>query len=544
MPSGPRPRGFAGRYLSTRLLQGIGITALILLAWQYLGPKIGSNVGAVPPPTRILQQYSRDGFEFYAHLAWGTIREAGIGWLVGNVLAIAVAGACTQVQPIRKVLYRLSVISYSLPIVAIAPILIILVHGELPMVVLSAMAVFFVTLVGTLVGLSSSGEERLEIVRAFGGSRWQEMWKVRSWSALPSVFAAIKMAAPASVTAAIVAEFMAGRGWLGVAILNSQQQLEVTRTWCLTIVGTVVSAIAYAVLAGIERPLTSWSRGAAAGYGIRTSSTVASETSGSWWRSSRVFVSTVPTIICVFVFLFVWQAVVQLDTSASTVTRGPFEVFKYIAVGNGASAHRSAVLGPLLDTLRDSAVGYGVGAGAACVLALVFLLLPAVGDALLPYTIAVRTVPLIALTPVLVLVFGNGLLLVGAIGAIVTFFPTLVNVGVGLRSAPEELLDVVKASGGGALTGAVKVRMHTALPMFFASARLAAPAAIVAALLAEWFGTGEGLGAIFAGSISQFEYSKIWAAVVAITLLGILLYSLVEQAERLSRRRHGLGSAL
>lgn len=537
-----KPSGVRGRYISVRLLQGATLTAALLLAWQYIGPHIGSSVGAVPPPTRILRQYARDGLPFYAHLAWGTMKEAAIGWLAGNALAICVAAACIQLPPIRKVLYRLSVVSYSLPIVAIAPILIILVHGEMPMVLLSALAVFFVTLIGTLVGLTSSVEERLEIIRGCGGNRWQEMWKVRSWSALPSIFAAIKIAAPAAITAAIVAEFMAGRGWLGVAILNSQQQLEITRTWCLTIVGTVISAAAYAVLAGIERRLTSWARDNSSGYGIGTNSgVVVSEGSAPRWRSSRLLRSTMPTVACVVVLLLVWQAVVDLDKSASAVTRGPIEVLRYVATGRGAGAHRAAILEPLLTTLRDSAVGYGIGAGAGCILALAFLLLPAVGDALLPYTIAVRTVPLVALTPVLVLIFGHGLLLVGAIGAVVTFFPTLVNVGVGLRSAPKELMDVVKASGGGALAGTVKVRLHTALPMFFASARLAAPAAIVAALLAEWFGTGQGLGAIFAGAISQFQYSEIWAAVATITLLGILLYAIVEQAEGLSRQRDGLG---
>ena len=119
-----------------------------------------------------------------------------------------------------------------------------------------------------------------------------------------------------------------------------------------------------------------------------------------------------------------------------------------------------------------------------------------------------------------------------------TFFPTLVNVGTGLRSAPPDLLDVISVFGGGTLAKTLRVRIHVALPLFFAAARLAVPSAIVGALLAEWFGTGEGLGAVFAQAISLFKYNQIWTAVVVITALGMTTYAVVERGERWSIERY------
>src|SRR4051794_41464975 len=96
----------------------------------------------------------------------------------------------------------------------------------------------------------------------------------------------------------------------------------------------------------------------------------------------------------------------------------------------------------------------------------------------MPVAITLRSVPLVAMTPLIALIFGRGYLGVTAVVSIVTFFPTLVNVAIGLRSAPALACDLVRVSGGGALMVMRKVRLPYAGPAFFASARIAAPAAI------------------------------------------------------------------
>lgn len=520
-----------GRRIVTTLIG----TACVILFWQFVAVKIGAHVGVVPSFTTVIGQYRSDGIAFYAQLAWSTCQEALWGWLIGNVAAVALAMVVVNVGFARKVLYRLAITSYSLPIAAIGPILVIMVHGDLPMEILAGLAVFFVTLVGTMVGLSGVNRDTIDVVRSCGGGKWSQMTKVRCWSALPSIFAALKISAPAAITAAIVGEFMAGRGALGVAMLNSEQQLDIARTWCLTLTGAVMSALAYGVIAVIERVMTSWAGHGGGDYGVATSEASPRASSG---RLRQVWGTLWPATVSLAVILVLWQAVVSYYKSVSTVTRGPLAIFQYLFTSAAAAGHQSEVLHPLLTTIRDAGLGYAVGTISGTALALVFLVLPSLGDVLLPYVIAVRTVPLITLTPLLVLVFGHGLVLVSVIGGLVTFFPTLVNVGTGLRAAPQSLLDVIAGFGGGTLTKTLKVRVHVALPLFFAAARLAVPSAIVGAMLAEWFGTGVGLGAIFAQAISVFKYNEIWTAVVLITALGMAAYAVVERGERWSTARY------
>jgi ABC-type nitrate/sulfonate/bicarbonate transport system permease component len=149
----------------------------------------------------------------------------------------------------------------------------------------------------------------------------------------------------------------------------------------------------------------------------------------------------------------------------------------------------------------------------------------------MPVAIALRSVPLVAMTPLIALIFGRGLWSVTVIAGIVTFFPTLVNVVVGLRSAPSQSIDVVHAYGGNSWTIIRKVALLAALPSLFASARIAAPLALLGAVLAEWLATGKGLGALMLNSTTTSRYDTLWAAVVVITVVSILVYGIIALIE-------------
>ena len=111
------------------------------------------------------------------------------------------------------------------------------------------------------------------------------------------------------------------------------------------------------------------------------------------------------------------------------------------------------------------------------------------------------------------------------------FFPTLVNVVVGLRSAPSLACDLVRAAGGNQAMVMWKVRLPYALPAFFASARIAAPAAIGGATLAEWLATGKGLGSTLVISYSASNFNNLWSGAVLLIAVSIALYGLIGVVE-------------
>jgi ABC-type nitrate/sulfonate/bicarbonate transport system permease component len=134
----------------------------------------------------------------------------------------------------------------------------------------------------------------------------------------------------------------------------------------------------------------------------------------------------------------------------------------------------------------DAGVGLIVGTVIAVLAAIAMVSLPVIEQVVTPVAIVVRSIPIVAMTPLLALVFGRHLLGVTVIVSLVVFFPTLVNMVLGLRSAPAVASDVVNAAGGSALQTIRLVRLPYALPALFASARIAVPAALGGATLAEW----------------------------------------------------------
>ncbi len=136
------------------------------------------------------------------------------------------------------------------------------------------------------------------------------------------------------------------------------------------------------------------------------------------------------------------------------------------------------------------------------------------------------------MTPVLVLIFGRGLLSVTINAGLVSFFPTLVNMVFGLRSAPVHAFDLMRAYGASDATILRKIQFPYCLTALFASAKIAVPGAIVGATLAEWLATGNGLGNLMLVSSSDSQWNTLWASVAVITMTSVLMYNVVALVER------------
>ncbi len=248
--SGPAPIGSAapspvhgGWTAPGRASGAIGIAGL-LAVWEVLALTVLRPSGVVPTPVAILQQMWADRGLYPPNLAT-TVSEAGWGWLIGNALAIVLAFAAIQVPAAEKALVRVAVATYALPIIAVAPILQVTMSGSAPKITLAALAVFFTTMTGTLLGLRSADRAMLDVVRACGGGKLAQLRKVRIMAALPSIFAGLRIAAPAAVLGAIVGEWMGGQNGLGIAMVASEQSAQVARTWGLAIVSAGVGGLAY-----------------------------------------------------------------------------------------------------------------------------------------------------------------------------------------------------------------------------------------------------------------------------------------------------------
>jgi ABC-type nitrate/sulfonate/bicarbonate transport system permease component len=258
-PADAAPAAGRDRWERTRrwLPGAVGVLVL-LVVWQVVGLTIFSETKTVPAPTAIWSEARADGWDFYWANISTTLEEAARGWVWGNALAILTAIVFVQIPFVERALMQVAVASYCVPIIVLASILNLQFEGSTPKVILAAVSVFFTTLVGMLVGLKSADRTSLDLVRAYGGGSWAQLWKVRLRASLPSLFAGLRIAAPAAMLGAIIGEWLGAENGLGVAMVAAQSTLKIERTWGLALAATAVSGIAYAATAVIGNLLTPW----------------------------------------------------------------------------------------------------------------------------------------------------------------------------------------------------------------------------------------------------------------------------------------------
>ena len=212
---------------------------------------------------------------------------------------------------------------------------------------------------------------------------------------------------------------------------------------------------------------------------------------------------------------------------------GPF--FSKYALSDERNVVR-ATLYTTLGTLAALALGGAVG----IVLAALFVLFRPLERALLPWTIASQTIPIIALVPVLLLILGNfgitiqtSLLPTAIIGAYICFFPVVVSTVKGLRAVDPLALDLMKSYAATPLQVFFKVRFPAAVPFFFTGLKLGTAAALVGALVAETESNNRrGLGFQILGQVQSGNVADVWILLIISGLLGIGLVALVSFLQR------------
>ena len=219
-----------------RRLPAIVAVGTILVAWQIVAWTVLAGTHLLPGPIEIVRGIAADWHLYPRNIA-ATVSVAARGFLFGNAIAIALALICILWPRSEGPVMQVAVVAYAVPLLAITPILVVMFSGDRARVIVSALAVFFATLVGTHTGLKQADRTSLDMVTAYGGGTWAQLVKVRFWACLPYVFAALRIAAPTAILGA-------DRG-LGIAIVVSEQNLNSVRTLGMGAVAATVAGLAY-----------------------------------------------------------------------------------------------------------------------------------------------------------------------------------------------------------------------------------------------------------------------------------------------------------
>ena len=238
-----------------------GGTALAALvgAWQiaergafHLDPLL------VPSPVEVAEALWQNR-GLLAENAWVTLKEVVLGFALAVAVGVLFAVALHLSEPLRLAFYPVLVASQTIPIVAIAPILVVWFgYGITPKLWIIALICFFPITVNTLDGLRSVDSEATKMMRTLDASRGQILIRVESPSALPYFFSGAKIAAAVAVIAAFIAELAGGESGLGVLIRQDTAILETARAFAAIALLSAIAIVLFALLALVERRVVTW----------------------------------------------------------------------------------------------------------------------------------------------------------------------------------------------------------------------------------------------------------------------------------------------
>jgi ABC-type nitrate/sulfonate/bicarbonate transport system permease component len=194
--------------------------------------------------------------------------------------------------------------------------------------------------------------------------------------------------------------------------------------------------------------------------------------------------------------------------------------------------YRRAVAGHLLVTIEEAALGLAISSLTAVTLAALFVTSPVSERALLPFAIALRSTPVVAVAPLITLMAGRGLRTSVLCVTIVSFFPVLVNSLRGFKRTDTRVRELMHVLGASRWQVFRHARLPFALPYIFTGLRTASASAVLGAMLAEWLTGTQGLGYLLLNSAAQRELELLWAGVIVSTLLALAIFWLMVLLER------------
>lgn len=246
-----------------------------------------------------------------------------------------------------------------------------------------------------------------------------------------------------------------------------------------------------------------------------------------WPAAARSAAATLARVLVgIAAVVVAWWAAIHLLDVKPYFMPGPG------AVGRALVEERSTLFEHALTTVKETVAGLAVAVLAAVALASVFVTSPAAERALLPLAITLRSIPIVAVAPLITLIVGRGFTTSVVCVTIVSFFPILVNVARGLRALSPEMRELFRVAGAGRIQLFRWARFPVTVPYLFAGLRSASAVAVLGAMLAEWLTGQKGLGYLLTNAAALRDNPLLWAVVVVASSLSLIVFALTQVLER------------
>jgi ABC-type nitrate/sulfonate/bicarbonate transport system permease component len=256
----PAAEGVAPRL--RRLGPPLALIAAVLVAWEAAARTSGVSPFVLPAPSQVvgaLWEFRDDALRNLVP----TVVETAVGFAASIAAAVGVAVALDRVAWARNAVEPLLVGSQTIPVIAIAPLLVVWFgFGLAPKVLIVILVTFFPITIALLDGFAATPDEASDLLQSFGASRAQTFRKLRWPSALPGFFTGLRISATYAVVAAVIGEYVGATDGLGIWMQLSQRSFRTDLVFAAILLTAMLSIGVYVAVAAIERAVIPWSAAA------------------------------------------------------------------------------------------------------------------------------------------------------------------------------------------------------------------------------------------------------------------------------------------
>ena len=257
----PAVRPTFGRRLrsaSRKYLSAVALTVALLVAWELVVRLGHVPEYLLPAPTQILADLKTDWVILWSAMLV-TLKEVVLGFVIATVAGVGLAVVLHLYGPLRRAMYPILIGSQTIPIVVLAPILVILLgYGILPKLVIVALICFFPIVVNGIDGLRAVDEDFIRMMYTLDATRWGIFRRVEFPGALPSFFSGMRIAATFAAIGAVFGEWSGSNAGLGYVMLEATPNLLTARIFAAILMLTVISLVLFGLVSLLERIAVPW----------------------------------------------------------------------------------------------------------------------------------------------------------------------------------------------------------------------------------------------------------------------------------------------
>ena len=231
----------------------------LLLVWEVYVKVYQVEAWLLPAPTAIMREALNSSPRLWMHTV-ATLEIAIIGFILGTVVGLVLSVVLhTVFPPLRQAFYPLIILSQNIPIIALAPLLVVWFgFGILPKVLIIALMCFFPILIAALQGLDYPEPAMLDYLRMIGAKRSQIFYMLELPNSLPHLFSGLKVSATYSMMGAVISEWLGAQKGLGVYMRLSAASFRTDRVFVSIVIIVALSLLFFAFISFLEKRLIRW----------------------------------------------------------------------------------------------------------------------------------------------------------------------------------------------------------------------------------------------------------------------------------------------